>query len=160
MMTHNRQQQMIELLEAELDRAVAQKMDARLRAELDTLRPIWEGAPKYGIGALIEAFRLCANRCVPLPPKLARAVHAELIRHAPKQVLKDYERWSVQGTMSAVELGDAGQEGRMNKVPSVLALAVMTSTASAVNTSKCSASLIRNTSSRERFRADAQMQAA
>ena len=89
----------LQTIEARFDRIIAQKMDAKLRAELDVLKPIWEGSPNYGMGAILEALRLCANKGVPLPLWLARAVHAELIRRAPKQALKHYRRWREVRTM-------------------------------------------------------------
>ena len=63
------------------------------RAELAALKAIWESSPTYGMGALVEALGLCIDNDVSLPPWLARAVRAELIRHTPKQILIHYRRW-------------------------------------------------------------------
>ena len=83
------------MTDARLGRIVAQKINSKLKAaaELAWLKRIWEGSPKYGKGALLEAFRLCMDKDLPLPPWLARAVHAELMRPTSKQVLKHYQRW-------------------------------------------------------------------
>jgi hypothetical protein len=62
-------------------------------AELAALKAIWESSRTYGIGALLEALRLCIDNDVSLPPWLARAVRAELIRRVPEQTLIHYWRW-------------------------------------------------------------------
>jgi len=84
------------MTEAQFGRILAKKKAAaKLKAEteLAALKRIWEGTPKYGKGALLEAFDLCSNKEVALPPWLARAVRAELTRSISKQTLKHYRRW-------------------------------------------------------------------
>jgi hypothetical protein len=66
---------------------------ARRGAELAALKAIWESSPTYGMGALFDALGLCIDNDVSLPPWLARAVRAELIRRIPKQTLIHYRRW-------------------------------------------------------------------
>jgi hypothetical protein len=62
-------------------------------ADLAEFRAVWEGSPKYGMGALLEALNLCVGHGMPLPRWLAKAVRAELIHRAPKRTLMHYRRW-------------------------------------------------------------------
>jgi len=68
------------------------RRESRIRAELDFLKPIWESSPKYGKGAALAAFDLCALNEVPFPRWLARAIGEELRRGASKQSLH-FQRW-------------------------------------------------------------------
>jgi hypothetical protein len=76
-----------------LFKSVAAQRDANQGAELAAFEAIWRGSRKYGVGALLEAFRYCGNKGVPMPLWLVHAVNAELIRRVPKQLQVDYRRW-------------------------------------------------------------------
>src|SRR5262245_35865263 len=76
------------------DKVLAQKTEPKLAAKLAELESVWRGlggAP-YAIGALVEAFNLCAYGRAPLPLWLSRAVRAELTSQS-KQQITHYQRW-------------------------------------------------------------------
>ena len=61
--------------------------------ELAWLKEVYEASEKYGIGALLEAFRLCVRSGLPLPQWLAQAIHDAAVKGAKKKRLKHYKQW-------------------------------------------------------------------
>jgi hypothetical protein len=61
--------------------------------ELAWLKAVYEASEKYGIGALLEAFRLCVRNGRLLPQWLAQGMHDAAVKGVKKTRLKHYRQW-------------------------------------------------------------------